>query len=71
MILKEKIKKERNKMLKECWKRNQGLFEEQISFPEMEDLMNGLELSEWEEVSFYLGYIRGLDFSLNNMNKKK
>ena len=67
-IIKELIKtieKEKKQTLKDCWYYHKVLFKNSNSVArktELEDFLYDMNLENWEDVGFFVGYLRGLDW---------
>lgn len=65
-----KIEKERKSMLKDCWDYHSSLLaQEGIKKVCLEDELFNLELNDWEDVGFFVGYLRGLDYAQELVEK--
>jgi hypothetical protein len=66
---------EKKQMLKDCWEYHQKLIEVEGPEPtvkesDLEDFLCDLELKEWEDVGFFIGYLRALDWLIDLLDKK-
>ena len=67
-IIKELIKsieKEKKQALKDCWNYHKDLFKDSnsdVRKTELEDFLYDMNLENWEDVGFFVGYLRGLDW---------
>ena len=65
--LKKEIEKERKQSLKDCWEYHGKLIEAEGPNPkvkksELLDFLSDMSLEDWEDVAFYVGYLRGLEW---------
>jgi len=65
----EDIEKLRKEALKDCWEYHQAILKDEgIKKSFLIDELYNLELSGWEDVGFFVGYLRALD-DVNKINK--
>ena len=64
--------KEKKVALKDCWKYHKEILknEEAVERKDLEDFLFNINLQEWEDVGFFVGYLRGLDFVIEILNQK-
>jgi hypothetical protein len=58
-------------MLRDCWKYHKNLFKEcdcHFCIDTLENDICDLNPEGWEDVNFFAGYIRGLNFSLERLD---
>ena len=65
--------KEKKIALKDCWEYHKEILKREgkcESKTELEDFLYVVDLQGWENVGFFVGYLRGLDFALEILNEK-
>jgi len=72
----KQIRKEKKEILKSCWKYHKELIRDQgpdpkMTINELEDFIIDSEYKEWEDVAFYAGYVRGLDFAIEALQPEE
>lgn len=59
------IERDRKGALKDCWRYHKHIIKDEGNFnPKEDDLEHylfNLDLTDWEDVAFFVGYLRGLD----------
>jgi len=69
-VLLNKIKKMRKEMLKDCWLYHSHILKEEcIEKSELHDELYEVSLEDWEDVGFFIGYLRCLD-DIQSINKE-
>lgn len=60
----KKIEKEKKEMLKDCWIYHKELMKQdnpKLKKGELEDFLYNISLTDWEDVGYFVGVLRGLD----------
>lgn len=60
----KRIESERKQSLKDCWQYHADLMKESnkdLKKADLLDFLYDIELNDWEDVGFFVGYLRGLD----------
>ena len=69
------IEKERKTALKDCWMYHGALIQSEgpkpkIKKSELEDFLMDYNIEGWEDVGFFIGYLRGLDWLAEQLSEE-
>jgi hypothetical protein len=69
IMKKENIEQARQGALDDCWKYHKDILKEHTTKKELWNYLQDAELTDWEDVGFFIGYIRALDYIPNLKTK--
>lgn len=68
----KKLEKLKKQALKDCWGYHKDLIKDNIGEDEsLEHYLYDVSLENWEDVGFFIGYLRGLDDGIEQVEKLK
>jgi hypothetical protein len=72
IILEASLRKEKQRALDECWQYHKGLMKEEnpkLTKDKLEDFLYDVDLTDWEDIGFFVGYLKGIDDTITISQK--